>query len=168
MSKIILTATIGVMMLAGCATKKLPVDGNNYAPGAGEAQAAPNGLTGLQADLVDAAGSDRVLFAYDSFTLSAEARETLVRQAAWLRQHPDVGFSIEGHCDERGTREYNLALGDRRARAAATLLAAEGIDPSRIRTISYGKERPEALGSDDGSYATNRRAVSIVIGNHGD
>ena len=167
MNKMVLTVAIGAVMLAGCASKKLPIDGNSYAPGAGESHAAPDGLAGLQADLVAAAGSDRVLFGYDSFTLSPEARQTLARQAGWLRQHPEVGFSIEGHCDERGTRDYNLALGDRRARAAAIFLASEGIAPARIRTISYGKERPEALGSDEGSYATNRRAVSIVIGNHG-
>lgn len=168
MNKMVLAATMGALMLAGCASKKLPIDGNSYAPGAGEAYAAPDSTLGLQADLVATAGSDRVLFGYDSFTLSPEARQTLARQAGWLRQHPDVGFSIEGHCDERGTRDYNLALGERRARAAAAFLAAEGIAPTRIRTISYGKERPEALGSDEGSYATNRRAVSIVIGNHGD
>ena len=167
MNKMVLTAAIGAVMLAGCASKKLPIDGNSYAPGAGESHAAPDSLAGLQADLVAAAGSDRVLFGYDSFTLSPEARQTLARQAGWLRQHPEVGFSIEGHCDERGTRDYNLALGDRRARAAAIFLASEGIAPARIRTISYGKERPEALGSDEGSHATNRRAVSIVIGNHG-
>lgn len=168
LNKLILTAAIGAVMLAGCASKKLPVDGNSYAPGAGEPYTAPDSLSGLQADLVAAAGRDRVFFGYDAYALTPEARQTLSRQAAWLRQHPDVGFSIEGHCDERGTREYNLALGDRRARAAAAFLAAEGIAPTRIRTISYGKERPEALGSDDGSYATNRRAVSIVIGHHGE
>jgi peptidoglycan-associated lipoprotein len=168
MNKLILTAAIGAVMLAGCASKKLPVDGNTYAPGAGEPYTAPDSLAGLQADLVAAAGSDRVFFGYDAYTLTAEARQTLARQAGWLRQHPDVGFSIEGHCDERGTRDYNLALGDRRARAAAAFLASEGIAPTRIRTISYGKERPEALGSDDGSYAANRRAVSIVIGHHGE
>lgn len=167
MNKMVLTAAIGAAMLAGCASKKLPVDGNSYAPGAGEAYTAPDSLSGLQASLVAAAGSDRVLFGYDSFTLEPEARQTLARQAEWLRQHPDIGFSIEGHCDERGTRDYNLALGDRRARAAAAFLTAEGIAPTRIRTISYGKERPEALGSDEGSYAANRRAVSIVIGNNG-
>jgi len=167
MNKLVLTAVIGAAMLTGCACKRLPVDGNSYAPGAGETPVAENTLASLQADLAASAGSDRVLFGYDSFTLTQEARQTLVRQAEWLRRHPDVAFSIEGHCDERGTRDYNLALGDRRARAAAALLAAEGISPMRIRTISYGKERPEALGSDETSYAANRRAVSIVIGNNG-
>lgn len=117
----------------------------------------------LQRDLSIAAGSDRVLFALDAHTLSATAQQTLARQVAWLRQHPEVSFTIEGHCDERGTREYNLALGDRRAKAAADYIVAQGISIARIRTISYGKERPEALGSDEESYGQNRRAISIVV-----
>lgn len=96
MNKLILTAAIGTAMLAGCASKKLPVDGNSYAPGAGEPYTAPDSLSGLQAELVAAAGSDRVFFGYDAYALTAEARQTLSRQAAWLRQHPDVGFSIGG------------------------------------------------------------------------
>jgi len=167
MNKLVLAVAVGAI-LSGCAAKTPPVDGSRYAPGPGESQPAAERRSMLQADLIDAAGSDRVFFAYDSHMLTADARQTLARQAAWLRQRPDVAFSIEGHCDERGTREYNLALGERRARAAAAFLASEGIAPERIRTISYGKERPEALGSDEGSYAANRRAVSIAIGNHGE
>ena len=92
-----------------------------------------------------------------------EARAILDSQAQWLNAHPNARITIEGHCDERGTREYNLALGDRRANAAKNYLAARGISPTRITTISYGKERPIALGSDEGSWAQNRRAVTIVI-----
>lgn len=117
----------------------------------------------LQADLAASAGSDRVLFELDSAVLTPVARQILTAQFAWLQRHPEVSFTIEGHCDERGTREYNLALGDRRARAAAAFLTALGLSPSRLRTISYGKERPEALSADEAAYAQNRRAVSIVI-----
>lgn len=119
---------------------------------------------GSQADLVASAGADRVFFDYDSFELSAEAQATLRRQAEWLRRYPAVSFTVEGHADERGTREYNLALGDRRANAAKNYLAAQGIATSRLRTISYGKERPELQGSDADSFAQNRRAVSVVSG----
>lgn len=157
---LLLLIAVGSITLAGCASKKPPANAASYAPGA-----APEGLAAQdpQAELVAAAGSDRVLFDLDSAMLTSYARQTLARQAEWLRQRPGVSFTIEGHCDERGTREYNLALGDRRARAAAVHLVGLGIAPDRIRTISYGKERPEAFGSDDASYARNRRAVSIVV-----
>lgn len=147
--------------LTGCASKRPPANAANYAPGV--EQEGSGGAVDPQAALIAAAGSDRVLFDLDSSTLTSYARQILGRQATWLQQHPPISFTIEGHCDERGTREYNLALGDRRARAAASFLTAQGVSPGRIRTISYGKERPEAFGSDDDSYAQNRRAVSIVI-----
>ena len=116
---------------------------------------------GSQADLVANVG-DRVLFEYDSADLTPEARRTLERQAAWLRRFSDVGVTIEGHCDERGTREYNLALGERRANAVSNFLVALGVDSSRVRTLSYGKERPVALGSNDTAWSQNRRGVTIV------
>ncbi len=84
-------------------------------------------------------------------------------QAAWLARNPGVRVTIEGNCDERGTREYNLALGERRANAAKNYLASLGVDPARMTTISYGKERPVALGSDEAAWALNRRAVSVVV-----
>ena len=118
---------------------------------------------GSQADLLRNAGSDRVFFEFDSFGLDDEDRHTLSRQASWLAQYPDVTVTIEGHCDERGTRDYNLALGERRANAAKNFLAASGVSPDRMRTISYGKERPEAMGSDEQAWALNRRAVTLVI-----
>lgn len=158
------------LLAAGCATKRPlppPALGTPGDAAAGSESDISEGqdaaLSQLQRDLSVSAGSDRVLFALDAYELSPTAREILTRQAEWLRAHPDVTFSIEGHCDERGTREYNLALGERRAKSAADFLIALGIAPSRLRTISYGKERPEALGSDDESYAQNRRAVSIVV-----
>ena len=132
--------------------------------GVPEGQVTGNAVPGSQADLVAAAGSDRVLFEYDSFELGSDAQATLRRQAEWLRRYPAVSLTVEGHADERGTREYNLALGDRRANAAKNYLAAQGVATSRLRTISYGKEYPEVQGSDDTSYAQNRRAVSVVSG----
>ncbi|MBU6166983.1 MAG: peptidoglycan-associated lipoprotein Pal [Alphaproteobacteria bacterium] len=126
------------------------------------APAAPALVPGSQADLRDKAGSDTVLFAYDSYELSAEARAVLARHAQWLQQNPGVRVTLEGHCDERGTREYNLALGDRRANSAKNFLASQGVDVARLSTISYGKERPAVDGSDEAAWAQNRRAVTLV------
>ena len=103
-----------------------------------------------------------VYFDYDQSSLSAEAQATLDRQAAFLKASPSFRIIIEGHCDERGTREYNLALGDRRASAVRDYLVAKGINASRLSTISYGKERPSVGGSNDTSYALNRRSVSRI------
>jgi peptidoglycan-associated lipoprotein len=116
---------------------------------------------GSQEDLAATAG-DRVLFATDSATVGADQRPTLQRQAQWLQQYRQVQVTVEGHADERGTREYNLALGQRRANAARDLLVGNGVAGARIQTISYGKDRPEALGSDEQAWAQNRRAVTVV------
>lgn len=125
----------------------------------------PAGPTpGSQDDLRAQAGSDTVLFGYDSYELDAEAKAVLARHAGWLKLNPAVRVTLEGHCDERGTREYNLALGDRRANSAKNFLAAQGIDLGRISTISYGKERPAVDGSDEAAMASNRRAVTVVMG----
>lgn len=105
---------------------------------------------------------DRVFFDYDSYDLRPEARATLEAQARWLGQYSNLGITIEGHADERGTREYNLALGERRANSVKNYLVALGVDPSRVSTISYGKERPDVLGADDSSWARNRRGVSVI------
>ncbi len=118
-------------------------------------------LPGSQEELVQNVG-DRVFFELDSAVLNEDARRTLERQAEWLRLFPEVSLVIEGHCDERGTREYNLALGERRANAAREYLISLGIAPSRLRTLSYGKERPYALGHNDEAWALNRRAVSVI------
>jgi peptidoglycan-associated lipoprotein len=116
---------------------------------------------GSQQDLVANVG-DRVFFALAQNTLSSDARATLDRQAAWLQRYPQVTVQIAGNCDERGTSEYNLALGSRRANAARDYLVAHGVSSSRITTISYGKERPVALGSDEQAYAQNRNATTSV------
>lgn len=105
---------------------------------------------------------DRVFFALDQYSLDADARTTLERQAAWLNKYPSVTVTVEGHCDERGTREYNLALGERRASAAKDYLVALGVDPSRVTTISYGKERPVAFGSTEDAWSQNRRGVTEI------
>ena len=105
---------------------------------------------------------DRVFFAFDSSTLDDDARATLDRQAAWLQQFREISVTLEGHTDERGTREYNLALGERRATAARNYLVALGVEPGRILTISFGEERPVDPGHDETAYRQNRRAVTTI------
>ena len=119
-------------------------------------------VPGSRADFLQSVPSDRVLFELDSYALDGSDRQTLDAQATWLARYPNVNVTIEGHADERGTREYNLALGERRAQAARNVLIALGISPSRISTISYGKERPAVPGSTEEAYAQNRRAVTMV------
>lgn len=116
---------------------------------------------GSQADLTQNVG-DRVFFDTDSSSLSNESQETLNRQAQWLKQYDNVNVTVEGHADERGTREYNIALGERRASVVKRYLINQGLAASRISTISYGKERPAVLGSDESAWSQNRRAVSVV------
>ncbi len=116
---------------------------------------------GTQEDLVVNVG-DRVLFDFDKAVIMAAAEKTLKRQAVWLKQYGGVTVTVEGHCDERGTREYNLALGERRANAVKNYLVALGVDAGRIATISYGKERPEALGHNEAAWSQNRRSVTAV------
>lgn len=121
-----------------------------------------NGATpGTQDDLAVNVG-DRVFFGYDSYNLTPEAIGQLELQAQWLRQYPSVNVMVGGHADERGTREYNIALGDRRASAVKNYLVSLGVDPRRVQTISYGKERPEMMGANSESWARNRRSVTSV------
>jgi peptidoglycan-associated lipoprotein len=105
---------------------------------------------------------DRVFFDTDMSNIREDGRQTLNRQAEWLKKYTNYPITIEGHCDERGTREYNLALGERRANAARQYLVAQGVPAQRIKTISYGKERPEAVGSDEGAWARNRVAITAL------
>ncbi len=166
-TKFALAASLA-LMAAACA-KKPPAD---MGPPPGEAQPTQPGdnsgvteapVPGSQADFLAKVSSDRVFFDLDQFDVDAEDRATLDSQAAWLKQYPRVRVTIEGHADERGTREYNLALGERRANAAKNYLASLGIDSGRLSTISFGKERPDALGSDEASWARNRRAVTVTV-----
>lgn len=105
---------------------------------------------------------DRVFFAFDSSSLSDNAKEILGTQVNWLKKHENVNVVVQGYCDERGTREYNLALGERRASAVRDYLISQGIAADRISTISYGKERPAVLGNNEAAWAQNRRAVTVV------
>jgi peptidoglycan-associated lipoprotein len=116
---------------------------------------------GSQEDLVANVG-DRIFFGTDQSSVRADQRPVLERQARWLAQYPEVQVSIEGHADERGTREYNLALGQRRGNAARDTLVALGVAGARMSVISYGKDRPAALGSTEDAWAQNRRAVTVV------
>jgi peptidoglycan-associated lipoprotein len=119
-------------------------------------------IPGSQDDLRAQAGTDTILFALDSDSLDGEARATLARHAEWLKRNPGVRVTVEGHCDERGTREYNLALGDRRANAAKNFLASQGVAVSLMTIISYGKERQAVDGTGEAAWAQNRRAVTVI------
>jgi peptidoglycan-associated lipoprotein len=163
-----------LLLLAGCSTPdEAPQQSGTQGagPGAAGAGGAGSGVAsselagqanpGTQEDLAVSVG-DRVFFDYDSAVLNPEATATLDRQGAWLKQYSDVIVTIEGHADERGTREYNLALGDRRANAVRNYLIALDISQERLLTISYGEERPAEPGHDEASWAANRRAVTHV------
>lgn len=110
---------------------------------------------------------DRVLFAVDTFTLDGEARAVLLAQSRWLMENPEFTAVIEGHADERGTQEYNFRLGERRANSVMQFLISQGIDESRLRTISYGKERPLEICSEESCYRQNRRAVTVIAAGAG-
>ncbi len=158
------TAFAAILLLAACTSKPetaADTSGTGQASSTQTAAVAMAPAPGSQEDLVVNVG-DRVFFDYDRYELRSEARAQLEKQAAWMRNFPQVTVTIEGHCDERGTREYNLALGERRADSARNYLIALGVDPNRIRIISYGKERPAMVGSDETSWAQNRRAVTVV------
>ena len=116
---------------------------------------------GSQEDLIVNVG-DRVFFNYDSSELDSDAQELLQDQVAWLKQYSNVSIIVEGHCDERGTREYNLALGEKRAQSVKNYIISLGISSDRLSTISYGKERPAVIGSNDGAWAQNRRSVTKI------
>lgn len=147
-------------LLGACADKNTASTG--AATGAGATTSTNGGaIPGSQQDLVANVG-DRVFFALDQNSLSSDARATLDRQAEWLQRYPQVTIQMAGNCDERGTSEYNLALGSRRANAARDYLVAHGVSSNRITTISYGKEKPVALGSDEQAYAQNRNATTTV------
>ena len=171
-AKTLMLAATALVALAGCSKKRpetLP-PAPGVAPTVGDAnagygdQGASGRVTpGSNADFVRSVQSNTINFGLDQYDIDPTARAILDSQVEWLSRYPNVSVTVEGHCDERGTREYNLALGDRRANAAKNYLVARGVDASRIRTISYGKERPVALGSDEGSWAQNRRAVTVVL-----
>jgi peptidoglycan-associated lipoprotein len=163
---------VSTALVAGCAKKAVDVlppaaEGSDYGqtppvdPNAGANKIMP----GSQEDFLQQVGQygDRILFETDRFNVDAEDQDVLQRQAQWLAQYPNTRITVEGHADERGTRDYNLALGERRANSAKNFLVSIGVDASRIQTVSYGKERPSALGSDEQAWAQNRRAVTVTV-----
>ena len=163
-SRLVMVASL--VALAACAPKRKvedipppPVQQGEATPDANADKPTP----GSQADFVASVTADRVYFDTDKFDIDEEDQAVLRSQASWLARYANKRVTIEGHCDERGTRDYNIALGDRRANAAKNFLASLGVDPARISTISYGKERPEAMGSDEASWARNRRAVTVTV-----
>ena len=156
-----LGALAALALLAACSDDAATTQTAAATTGSGAAVSAAGVQPGSQEDLVSSVG-DRVFFGLDQSTLSGEARATLDRQAAWLARYPQVVVQLAGNCDERGTEEYNLALGQRRANATRDYLAARGVSSGRINTISYGKTRPTALGSDEQSWAQNRNAITSV------
>lgn len=156
------------LVLAGC-SKKAPEElppppvGTETPSQTPTGPAGPGYSPGSQGDFLANTMSDRILFDTDRFNIDPQDQAVLQSQAQWLAGNPNARITIEGHADERGTRDYNLALGERRANAAKNYLASLGVSPSRMTTVSYGKERPEALGSDERAWAQNRRAVSVVV-----
>jgi peptidoglycan-associated lipoprotein len=160
----LIAASLALGACAGKAPKVLPPDpGPAVSTGSSQgASTAP--VPGSQADFVaQMMGQDSIYFDTDRFNIDSADMAALQAQAAWLGKYPAKRASIEGHADERGTREYNLALGERRANAAKNYLVSLGIDAARLSTVSFGKERPVALGSDEASWAKNRRAVTVTI-----
>ena len=161
LKKLLLLVAAG-FFLASCAATKTEQGGDVDAASSASSSSSDGSITaGTQEDLIVNVG-DRVFFEFDSSELTVDAQSTLDAQAAWLQQYPDTNITIEGHADERGTREYNLALGDKRAFAVYSYLAQAGIDTNRMDYVSWGKERPEVIGSDETAYGQNRRGVTIV------
>ncbi len=156
-----LSAVCAALLLAACESK--PPAASEAPPGPSAPTTTSNVVPGSEEDLRVNVG-DTVHFAYDRYDIQPDDQNTLQRQAAWLQKYPDVRVTIEGHCDERGTREYNLALGARRANAVKQVLVADGVSPARIDTISYGKERPICTESTEECWAQNRRGVTVVTG----
>ena len=159
-----LTMVAAVALLAACESAPTATKGGSaggYSSSPSTSAAKPSVVPGSQADFVANVG-DRVFFDFDKYDLKPEGRDQLVKWVAFLKQYPSDTLTVEGHCDERGTREYNLALGERRANSVKDFLAAQGVAVSRLKVISYGKERPAVLGSDEAAWAQNRRSVGVV------
>jgi len=167
-SRTLAVTLAGALMLAGCSKKppaSLPPEPGNVDTGTATNTGTVNGpVPGSQADFVATLmGQDTIYFDTDRFNIDAQDTAALQAQAQWLSKYPAKRATIEGHCDERGTRDYNLALGEKRANAAKNYLVSLGIDVARLSTISYGKEKPVATGSTEEAWAKNRRAVTVTI-----
>ena len=158
--KVIAAALLAAAFLgAGCANQQKGLDGAGLGAGGAGGVATPGSAQDFQVNV-----GDRVFFETDQTTLTQQAMATLDRQAQWLNQYPRYTFTVEGHADERGTREYNLALGARRAASTRDYLIARGVNAQRMRTVSYGKERPVAVCDDISCWSQNRRAVTVLDG----
>lgn len=156
MKKTVLALASALLLLTACDSASL---GNGGASSTGAA----DGGTRTLGQLADGTNvTDRVFFATDSSVVDSQGQAALERQASWLKANTSVNITVEGHADERGTREYNIALGERRATAAKNFLVSQGVAASRVTTISYGKERPAVTGNDEGAWSQNRRAVTVV------
>jgi len=165
-----LLAATALVTVAGCAKKRpetlppAPVGTEGVSTDTGQTGPVDGAVVpGSDADFRRSVTSNTINFGLDQSDIDTTARAILDSQVSWLQRYPAVRVTLEGHADERGTREYNLALGERRANSAKNYLASRGVLAARITTVSYGKERPVALGSDEESYAQNRRAVTVVL-----
>ena len=156
MNSKILGALAVVALLAACADKN-----SGAQTGSGAAAATSGPAPGSEEDLVANVG-DRVFFAFNQSGLQPDARATLDKQSSWLAKYPQVNVQVAGNCDDRGTEEYNLALGQRRANSSRDYLVARGVPSTRISTISYGKDRPTALGDNEQAWAQNRNTITSV------
>jgi peptidoglycan-associated lipoprotein len=171
MNKPILIGMTAIALTLGACSRETPpaeIPPVEQPPAADPNSTDPNSLEvvelpALQADLVAKAGSDTIYFGTDEYSLDEASKATLAAQARWLLANPGVRASIEGHCDERGTREYNQALGERRANATRDFLLSQGVPADRMTVTSWGKERPVATGSNEEAWAQNRRAATVII-----
>ncbi len=165
----LIAVAVALTLTAGCASRRTadqlppePVSSTTPDETGEDGDVAGAALPGSRAHFLQSVPSDRVLFELDSYSLDGEDRTILDAQAAYLTSHSNVRVTIEGHADERGTREYNLALGDRRANAARAYLESRGVSPGRMQVISWGKERPAVPESNEAAWAQNRRAVTVL------
>jgi peptidoglycan-associated lipoprotein len=160
-----LAALAVAALAAGCSAsgEDPAASGAAGADGGSQAGAGAGGIGDITStEYFNVVVGDRVFFETDRFDLDAEAQATLTQQAEWLRNNPGVTATIEGHADERGTRDYNLALGARRANSVVSFLVAQGVERGRLEAVSYGKERPVALCSEPRCWSQNRRAVTVI------
>jgi peptidoglycan-associated lipoprotein len=168
MKYLVATVTVATALaLAGCSKKapeELPPPPASETPTPSGPIGDQSAVPGTQAHFAEVMrGADTIYFDTDRYNIDSADQAALQQQAQYLAQYPNVGATVEGHADERGTREYNLALGERRANAAKNYLVSLGVAANRISTVSYGKERPVALGSNEQAWAQNRRAVTLIL-----
>jgi peptidoglycan-associated lipoprotein len=156
-------AVAAALLVSACTSKPAAVD-TAPPPGNSTTSSTTSSIVPGSAEDLKVNVGDTVHFAYNEYAIDDEARGVLQRQSAWLQKYPSVRLTVEGHCDERGTREYNLALGARRANAVKEYLVSLGVSSGRLDTISYGKERPICTDSTEDCWAQNRRGVSVVTG----